>query len=469
MAAPTAAAYPRPAMRLAMLFGPDFHATLAEDPHAFREALEEFHEEDIAEIVEALPIEDVVALFRVLPGEFGAGVLERLPEELRSEVLEKLKVEEAASLLAEMEPDDRADAVQELDEGLQGRIIAQLEEVEPEAAQELRALSRYEDGSVGSIMTTAFVGLAPDTKIWKVIDEVRRLSREGELESIDYVYGLAFGDKLVGIASLRELILADPSQDLADVMSENVVRVLDTEDREDAARAIAKYDFHAIPVVDAQGKMVGIVTVDDVVDVVIDEATEDAQMMGAVSPIEGGYFQTAFFEYWRSRVIWLVVLFLGGFLTASVMQSFSGQIERVVTLAVFIPLIISTGGNAGSQSATLIIRALSLHEVEPRDWVRVLSRELLAGLSLGVVVGVLGFVRAYFATDTDALVLAAVVAISIVSVVLVGSLVGSLLPLLIQRVGLDPAVSSTPFIASLSDVVGLLVYLGIATAMLGDR
>jgi magnesium transporter len=212
---------------------------------------------------------------------------------------------------------------------------------------------------------------------------------------------------------------------------------------------------------------VGIVTVDDVVDVVIDEATEDAQKMGAVSPIEGGYFQTAFFDYWKSRVTWLVVLFLGGFLTANVMQSFSGEIERVVTLAVFIPLIISTGGNAGSQSATLIIRALSLHEVEPRDWARVFGRELLAGLSLGLVVGALGFLRAYFAADTQAIELALVVSVSIVAVVMVGSLVGSLLPLLIQRVGLDPAVSSTPFIASLSDVVGLLVYLGIASAMLG--
>jgi len=454
-------------MRLASLFGPDFHATLAEDPQAFLEALEEFHEEDIAEIVEELPIEDIVALFRVLPDEFGAGVLERLPEERRSEVLEKLKVEEAASLLAEMQPDDRADAVQELDEGLKDKLLAQLDEVEPEAAQEVRDLARYEDGSVGSIMTTAYVGLAPETKIWKVIEEVRRLTKERELESLYYVYGLAFGDKLVGVASLRELILADPSQELADVMANNVVRVLDTEDREAAARAIAKYDFHAMPVVDLQGKMVGMVTVDDVVDVVIDEATEDAQKMGAVSPIEGGYFQTAFFDYWRSRVIWLVVLFLGGFLTANVMQSFAGQIQRVVTLAVFIPLIISTGGNAGSQSATLIIRALSLHEVEPRDWMRVLGRELLAGITLGLVVGVLGFVRAYFAADTDALSLALVVSVSIVAVVLVGSLVGSLLPLLIQRVGLDPAVSSTPFIASLSDVVGLLVYLGIASAMLG--
>lgn len=453
-------------MRLATLFGPDFHATLAEDPNAFREALAEFHEEDIAEIVTDLPLEDVVALLRVLPNDFSAGVLERLTDEARSQILEKLKVEEAATLLAEMAPDDRADAVQDLELPLQAMLLAELDKTEPEAAEELRELARYPAGSVGSIMTPAFVGLAPDTKIWKVIDELRHLSRSGDAEIIYYVYGVAYGDKLVGVVSLRDLILADPSQELSDVMTENVVRILDTDDREEAARAIAKYDFHALPVVDSHGCMLGLVTVDDVVDVVIDEATEDAQMMGAVSPMEEGYLQTNLFVYWKSRVTWLVVLFLGGFLTANVMHSFEGQLERVIELAMFIPLIISTGGNAGSQSATLVIRALSLGEVRPGDWVKVLGREALAGVALGLVVGVLGFARAYFASEEHALALALVVSISILSVVMVGSLVGSLLPLLIQKVGLDPAVSSTPFIASLSDVIGLLVYLGVATALL---
>ena len=453
-------------MRLATLFGPDFHATLAEDPNAFREALAEFHEEDIAEIVTDLPLEDVVALLRVLPNDFSAGVLERLTDEARTQILEKLKVEEAATLLAEMAPDDRADAVQDLGLPLQAMLLAELDKTEPEAAEELRELARYPAGSVGSIMTPAFVGLAPDTKIWKVIDELRHLSRSGDAEIIYYVYGVAYSDKLVGVVSLRDLILADPSQELSDVMTENVVRILDTDDREEAARAIAKYDFHAMPVVDSHGRMLGLVTVDDVVDVVIDEATEDAQMMGAVSPMENGYLQTNLFAYWKSRVTWLVVLFLGGFLTANVMHSFEGQLERVIELAMFIPLIISTGGNAGSQSATLVIRALSLGEVTPGDWMKVLGREALAGLALGLVVGVLGFARAYFASDDHALALAVVVSVSILSVVMVGSLVGSLLPLLIQKVGLDPAVSSTPFIASLSDVIGLLVYLGVATALL---
>lgn len=453
-------------MRLSTLLGPDLHETLKEDPEALLEALEEFHEEDIAEIAEDLPLDDVVALMRAVPDDFAARVLERIPDERRTEILEKLKPSEAASLLSEMEPDDRADVVQTLELDLQKALLDELEKVDPEVAEETRELAAYPEDTAGGIMTTAFVGLPPETKIWQAIDEVRRLAREEEVEIVYYLYVLAYGDKLVGVVSLRDLILAEPGQTLSDVMSENVVRVKDTDLQEEVARSIAKYDFQALPVVDEQGRMLGVVTVDDVVDVVIEEATEDAQRMGAVTPIEDTYFGASFFAYWRSRVTWLVLLFLGGFLTASVMQGFEGELSRAIMLVVFIPLIISTGGNAGSQSATLVIRALAVEEVRPADWVKVAAREALVGICLGLVVGALGFGRAFFATDHDAVPLAIVVASSIVAVTTVGSLLGSLLPLVIQRVGLDPAVSSTPFIASLSDVVGLLIYLSIARVML---
>lgn len=454
-------------MRLATLFGPDFRQTLLEEPEAVREVLDELHEEDIAEICEELSLDDVVALLRALPDDFAGGVLERLPDERRSEVLERVKPAEAASYLAEMAPDDRADAVQSLEFPLQEKLLAELREVEPEAAEEVRELSAYPPNSAGAIMTPAFVGVPPETTVKEVIDEVRKASKAGGVETVYYVYALAYGDKLVGVASLRDLILAEPTETLAEVMTENVVRLVVTTDREHVARTIAKYDFTAMPVVDAAGKMLGVITIDDVVDVVIEEATEDAQKMGAVSPMEGGYFQTSFWAYWRSRVTWLVVLFLGGFVTANVMQHFTADIQALAVLAVFVPLIISTGGNAGSQSATLVIRALAVEDVKPRDWMRVFTRELLVGVTLGLVVGALGFVRALFASEAvDPLPFALVVSVSIVAVVMVGSLVGSLLPLLIQRIGLDPAVSSTPFIASLSDVVGLLIYLGIARAVL---
>ena len=455
-------------MRLSIFFGPDFRQILREEPAALRDALDELHEEDVAEICEELTEEEVVNLLRALPDDFAGGVLERLPDELRNRALQQLKPNEAATLLAEMAPDDRADALQSLEMPLQEKLLAELETVEPEAAEEARELVAYPEDSAGAIMTTKFVGIPPETKVWQAIDEVRKASKTGNVETVYYVYALAYGDKLVGVVSLRELILAEPAQTLADVMTENVVRLDVADGREDVARTMAKYDFTAMPVVDAGGKMVGVVTVDDVVDVVIEAATEDAQKMGAVAPMEESYFQVSFWQYWRSRVTWLVVLFLGGFLTASVMEHFEGDIRELAVLAVFLPLIISTGGNAGSQSASLVIRALATDEVHPRDWMRVLRREVLVGISLGLVVGGLGFLRALFTADTtDATAFAAVVSVSIIGVVTVGSLVGALLPLVIQRVGLDPAVSSTPFIASLSDVVGLLIYLGIARTLLG--
>lgn len=453
-------------MRLAILFGPDFRETLASEPEAIREALEEFHEEDIAEICEDLEVDLVVELMRALPDEFAAGVLERMDSDKRAQILTRLETKDAASLLAEMAPDDRADVVQTLEIPLRESMLVALDKFEPEAADEVRELVAYPEGAAGSIMTTAFVGVAPETKVWQAMAELRRLSKEGSAEMIYYVYALAYGGRLVGVASLRDLILAEPGQLLSDIMVENVVRALDSDDKENVARTMAKYDFHALPVVAQSGKMLGVITVDDVVDVVIEEATEDAQMMGAVVPTEHGYFETGLWAYWKSRVTWLVLLFLGGFLTASVMHSFEGALERAITLAMFIPLIISTGGNAGSQSATLIIRALAVGDIRPSDWVKVAGRELLIGITLGLVVGVLGVLRAYFASDESAIPLATTVGVSIVTVVTVGSLLGALLPLLIQRVGLDPAVSSTPFIASLSDVVGLLVYLGVATMLM---
>lgn len=458
-------------MRLATLLGPDLEVTLQTDPEALRDALEEFHPEDIAEIVEELSVDNAVALFRTLPGEFGAEVLERLPSETQTTILEKLAVNEAADLLSEMAPDDRADVVQELQEvdgALAESLLAHLDEHEPDVAEEVRELSSYPEDVADDLMTTDYVSLPPDMKVWQAIEEVRRLSREGEVETIYYAY-VVYGTRLVGVVSLRDLILSDPSQTLGDVMTENVVTVRVTDDQEEVANTIAKYDFQAIPVVDQHGNMVGVVTVDDVVDVVIEEATEDAHMMGAVDPIEDSYFETDVWRLFRSRVTWLSLLFVGGFLTASVMERFEDELATAITLAVFVPLIISSGGNSGSQSASLIIRALATGDVEPRDWWKVLGRELVVSVALGAVLGALGFLRAFLAAEPqdDALVIGLAVSVSTVGVVLVGSLVGSLLPLAIQRLGLDPAVSSTPFIASLVDVVGLLIYLTVAGAILG--
>lgn len=455
-------------MRLATLLGPDLDAVLASDPEALRDALSDFHVEDIAEIVEDLDDERALAIVRALPADLAADVIERLPSERQVTIFEELEPSVAVEVISEMDPDDRVDVVQELEPKEAEALITELAKTEPEVAEELRELVAYGPDTAGGRMTTEFVSAAPETKVWEAIDLVRRASRDGSAELLYYLYVVGFGNKLLGVVSLRELILADPGQTLADVMTENVVRVTPDDDQEHVADVIARYDLHAVPVVDESWAMLGIVTVDDVVDVVIQEATEDAQLMGGVMPLEDSYFATGVREFVWKRGAWLVLLFMGQLLTATVMQNNQHLVEVMVELVIFMPLIVASGGNAGSQSSSLIIRALAVGEVEPRDFVRVLAREAGVGALLGVGLGLLGFLRALLTDgNLDPIRLGVAVGTSIVAVVVLAAIVGALLPMLIKRVGLDPAVSSTPFIASVTDVFGLMVYFGVARVVFG--
>ncbi len=449
-------------MRLAKLLGPDLAQTLAQDPDELREALDEFRSEDIAELLEDLPQDEAIALFKAVPADLAAAVLAHMPEDERARILERLGAENAAEVIAEMAPDDRADAIQDLPSPIAEMILSHIAETEPEIAQDVRELASYPPDSAGGLMTTEYVALAPNTKVWQAIEAVRQYGRQDKAETIYYAYVVAFGGKLVGVVSLRELILNDPGVAVEDIMTENVIYVHPEVHQEEVARMIQKYSFSALPIVDEHGRMLGLVTVDDVMDVVVEEATEDAQMMGAVQPIEDAYFATDFWTFIKKRAPWLIVLFAGELLTASVMHSYEHELGVLVDLVIFIPLIISSGGNSGSQSSSLIIRALAVGEVRPADWGRVLLREAGIGVVLGLTLGVVGFLRAYLLQAHQTMRIAVSVAASVIAVVTMGTLVGSLLPLGIKRVGLDPAVSSTPFIASLVDVLGLLVYFSVA-------
>ncbi|MDB4976167.1 MAG: Mg/Co/Ni transporter MgtE / domain protein [Myxococcaceae bacterium] len=449
-------------MRLAKLLGPDLAQTLAQDPDELREALDEFHSEDIAELLEDLPQDEAIALFRAVPADLAAAVLAHMPEEERARILERLGAENAAEVIAQMAPDDRADAIQDLPSPIAEMILSHIAETEPEMAEDLRDLASYPEDSAGGLMTTEYVALSPNTKVWQAIEAVRQYGRQDKAETLYYAYVVAFGGKLVGVVSLKELILNDPGVAVEDVMTENVIYVHPSVHQEEVARTFQKYSFSALPVVDEHGRMLGLVTVDDVMDVVIEEATEDAQMMGAVQPMDDAYFATDFWTFIKKRAPWLIVLFAGELLTASVMHGYEHELGVLVDLVVFIPLIISSGGNSGSQSSSLIIRALAVGEIQPSDWYRIFVRELAIGAVLGVTLGVVGFLRAFLLQEHEALRIATAVSVSVLAVVMVGTLVGSLLPLAIKRVGLDPAVSSTPFIASLVDVLGLLVYFSVA-------
>lgn len=449
-------------MRLASLLGPELKDALTDDPDAVRSALGEFHPEDVAEILDDLPAEDAVELVKVFPPQLGADVIERLSADRQVLVLQAMEPAAAVELLSEMDPDDRADVVQELPEEDARQLLEQLAQREPEAAEEVRELVVWEPETAGGLMTTELVAMPPDAKVWEAIEEVRKAAQADAAETIYCVY-VCYGDKLIGTVSLRELILSDPGQELSDVMTDKVVKVAPTDDQEKVAHLMARYDLAVLPVVDEHGDLLGVVTVDDVVDVVIDEATEDAQLQGGVVPLEDSYFSTGMVEFAWKRGTWLIVLFLGQLLTATVMEQNAETLRAVVELALFIPLIISSGGNAGSQSSTLIIRAMAVGELVPRDWWRVFGKELTIGLLLGVVLGGMGFARALVAGENvPPLKLALTVGSSILAVVTLSTIVGSLLPMLIRRLGLDPAVSSTPFIASVVDVLGLLVYFSVA-------
>ncbi|MDD9946887.1 MAG: magnesium transporter [Myxococcales bacterium] len=449
-------------MRLSKLIAPDLERILETEPGQLEEALSEVHAEDVAQVVCELPPERATEFTRALPAQMAADVLERLPEDLRVHIVEALGPATSAELVSEMDPDDRADLVAELPDKVREELLAEVEQQEPGIAQDVRALAAYDEESAGGLMTTEFLALWPELTVSEAIDEVRVATRERDLETIYYLYVVAY-DKLVGVLSLRDLILSDGEKRLATVMTEQVVSVPADTDQEEVANTIARYDLSALPVVDQHGKMLGVVTVDDVVDVVIDEATEDAHMMAAVVPIEESYLQTGFVDFLRNRITWLIVLFAGELLTASVMDAYEAQLSAVMDLMIFVPLIISSGGNSGSQSSSLIIRALALGELAPRDWPKVLGRELAMGLALGLVLGLVGFARAFAGHGiNNPAAMGMTVALAIVGVVTMGTLVGSLMPLAIKRAGLDPAVSSTPFVASLVDVFGLIVYFSIA-------
>ena len=316
-------------------------------------------------------------------------------------------------------------------------------------------------------MTTEFASLPPDTKVWEAMEAARGFAREEMAEMLYYIYVCEPTGKLLGVVSLRDLILSDPGQALSEIMTDNVFSMQTSDDQEKVAHEIARYDLAALPVVDDLGRMLGVVTVDDVVDVVIEEATEDAQKMGGVVPLEDSYFQTGWAEFVWKRGSWLVLLFLAQLLTATVIHENRDVLQATVELVLFIPLIIASGGNAGSQSSTLIIRAMAVGELTPSDWTKVLGRELLIGLSLGIALGIIGFARGWFAGETVApLAIATAVGSSILAIVTLSTMIGSLLPLLIRRAGLDPAVSSTPFIASVVDVLGLIVYFAVAQVIL---
>ncbi len=453
----------KPDRPVADLLVPDILALMQEAPGDLAAETEEMHAADLADVVEALPPAQVGEFLRALPPNRAAQVIEYLDDELRSEFLEHVSSEQAAEIISEMTPDDRADVLEGLEAETADEILSDLSE---QARQETERLLQYEPDSAGGLMTTDFVSVGQQLTIEDALVQIRVAARSGRRESMHAIYVIDDDGRLVGVMSLRELVAAPEGASVADVMHAELVSVPATADREVVARITSEYDLVAVPVVDGFGRIVGVITVDDVIDAIEEEQTEDVQRLGAVQPLDDPYFVSSFWDVVRRRVVWLVVLFIGAIFTSTAMQSYMSTIGQAMMLTAFVPLIISSGGNSGSQSATLIIRALAVGDVEIGDALRIFLRELGQGIALGTCLGIIGFTLVMFGTPHGAR-FGAVVALSIVLVVLVGTVVGSMLPLLLRRVGFDPAVASSPFVASIVDVTGIVVYFTVARRLLG--
>jgi magnesium transporter len=446
---------------LAALLAPDILALLDEAPSSVAAETEELHPKDLADVAELLPPERLPEFLRVLGPSRAADVLEYLEEELRVDLLEKMTTEQAVALVSEMTPDDRADVLEELGEQVAGEI---LHDLPTEARQETERLLQYDADTAGGLMTTEFVSVAQGLSVEDALAQVRVAARSGRKEAMNAIYVVDERATLVGVLSLRELVAAPEGARVADIAWTEVVKLPATADREEVTRVTSEYDLVAVPVVDAFDRVIGVITVDDVIDAMVEEQTEDVQRLGAVQPLDEPYFQAGFWNVARKRVGWLVFLFIGEMFTATAMKRYEDTLAAALALTLFIPLIISSGGNSGSQSASLITRALAVGDVELRDALRVFLRELGQGVVLGTCLGVLGFSRAFFwGTPTD---LALVVSLTLVLVVIIGSVVGAMLPLLFQRINVDPAVASSPFVASLVDISGIVVYFSIARQLL---
>jgi magnesium transporter len=456
-------------MRVAPLLAPDVEEILRTDPAQVAELAEELHVADLADVLGALTDDYAVRMLASLPLDVAAGALDSLDLPRRIELFRALEPALAARLSNRMSPDERADLFAELPEELRADVLARMERQE---VKDVRQLLRYPETSAGGLMTTEFVALPVDAPVERAIEEVRR--KAPEMETIYDAYAVDPNGTLLGAVSLRDLVLARPGQPVSALMDPTVISVGPETDREEVARLFAKYDLLAMPVVDPTTRgILGIVTVDDVVDVIEAERTEDIQRMAAVQPIEESYFATGFWTFVRKRASWLVLLFVEEMFTSNAINHFEWAEKAAISmglyLSLYMPLIISSGGNSGSQSSALIVRSLAMGDVTLRDWGRVMGRELGLGLALGLILAFVGLFRVTLPFPFglgNPFALAIVVSVSLVGVVTLGSIVGSMLPIVFRRLGFDPAVSSAPFIASMVDVIGLVIYFNIAIRVL---
>lgn len=450
------------------LLEPDIREAIAQRRFVeLRDALRGFDPPDIAELLEEMEAKDAAVVFRLLYREAAAEAFTHLEPERQEELVDELGDERTLRLLEELSVDDRAAFLGELPAEAAAKLIGRLSPANRRLTQQIL---NYPDESVGRLMTSDYVRVRKDWTVGQAIEHIRRHGRDAE--TINWVFVVGPRLKLLDELPIRRLLLAEPDATIESLCDGRFVYLHATDDREEAVRVMARYDRTALPVVDTDGSLMGIVTFDDVADVAEEEATEDFQKLGGMEALDAPYMQTGLVEMLRKRGFWLCGLFVMQVLTIGVIDRFQGSLEKAAVLIVFIPLIISSGGNTGTQAASLVIRALALEEVDLADWRRVVVRELAVGTALGLVLGVMAWVLVLtlnalgVAETSHASLVGLAVGLAVLGIVVWGVLLGSLFPLILQRLRLDPAAISSPLVATLMDVSGLVIYLLVATVVL---
>ena len=425
-----------------------------------RQELAEMNDADIAAFLEQMDDEKMLKIFRILPKSMAADVFSYLEIDNQSSIITSLSEKDAANIIDNLMADDATDLIEEMPANVVKKLLAN---ASPETRRDINHLLRYPEDSAGSVMTVEYVDLNEDLTVKQAIDRIRNIGIDSETINICYV--LDSTRKLKGTVALRYLLLSKDDDIIGEIMHENVVSINTLMDQEEVARTFQKYDFTSMPVVDNEDRLVGIITVDDVVDIIEEEATEDMEKMAAIVPSDKPYMRTSVFEIWGKRMPWLLLLMISATFTGSIIAGFEDALGALPVLVAYIPMLMDTGGNAGGQASVTVIRGLSLNEIEFSDVFKVVWKEFRVAVLCGLSLAAANFIKLLF-FDKVSVMVALVVCMTLLSAVLMAKLVGCTLPMLAKKLGFDPAVMASPFITTIVDALSLLVYFAIATRVL---
>ncbi len=426
-----------------------------------KQILNKMNDYDIAEIFEDLPTTEQLKIFRLLQKDIAADVFSYMETDTQSKLITLLSEKEAVDIINDMASDDAADLMDEIPANVVSRL---LNKVDPEARRDINGLLNYPDDSAGSIMTTEYMDLKEENTIE---DAIKKIKREyDDKETIDICFVTDKSRKLIGTVKLKDLVLNDEDKLIKEIMDDDIMSVNTLMDQEKVAQIIQDYDLTSIPVVDSENKLVGIITIDDVIDIIEEEATEDIEKMAAITPTEKPYLKLNVLDLYKSRIPWLLLLMISATFTGKIIQHYEAALASYVVLTSFIPMLMDTGGNAGGQSSVTIIRGLSLNDIEYKDTLKVIWKEIRVAVLAGLTLAVANFAKLLLIDKVTASV-ALVVCITLIVTVIIAKIIGCSLPILAKKIGFDPAVMASPFITTIVDAISLIVYFQIATHLLG--